>query len=321
MQTNSDAALISIIIPVYNKEKYLASCLESVVRQTYSDIEIVLIDDGSTDASGAICDDWAAADSRIKVVHTVNSGVSAARNLGLELATGSFITFVDADDTMTRDAIDTMYRGIVADNLDVWISYLDEDLWRQCAGSYSKYLLNKRKVAIWGCIFRSEIARTACFPEALSNSEDFVYLYLISRVTNNVSGNPVYEQNIYRYNPSVEQSLCKQVSIERVNSTLDSIAIVGSHTPSALTVDFELYAFNMYLYVLSNCPQKKNCPDGSLHVGKKELGKYLRKHFRQWMRCSSRRSNTDVAKALCCSLFPSAYSAIVSAVKGVGNGK
>lgn len=299
----------------------MASCLESIVQQTYSYIEIVLIDDGSTDASGTICDDWAAVDPRVKVAHTDNRGVSAARNLGLKLATGSFITFVDADDTMALDAVETMYRGIAADDLDVWTSYLDEALWRQSGGIFSKYLLNKRKVAIWGCIFRSEIAKMASFPEALSNSEDFVYLYLISRKTNKVSGNYDYGQNVYRYNPFVEESLCKQVSAERVNSTLHSLEMVRNNTPDTLMADFELYAFYMYLYVLSNCPQKKDCPDDSLLVDKKELGKYLRKHFRQWMKCSSRRSSTDVAKALCCSFFPSAYSTIVSAVKGMSNGK
>lgn len=91
---------LSIIIPVYNVEKYLSKCLNSILRQTYQDYEIILIDDGSSDSSGIICDWYADKDSRIKVVHQPNKGVSCARNAGLELSKGEFITFIDADDEL-----------------------------------------------------------------------------------------------------------------------------------------------------------------------------------------------------------------------------
>lgn len=90
--------MISIIVPIYNVEKYLRCCLDSILAQTYSDFELLLIDDGSADDSGRICEEYASTDSRIKVYHKINGGVSSARNLGLEKARGEWITFVDSDD-------------------------------------------------------------------------------------------------------------------------------------------------------------------------------------------------------------------------------
>ena len=99
-------ALISVIVPVYNVEQYLTKCLESIVSQTYTNLEILLIDDGSTDGSGEICDRFASKDSRISVIHKANGGVSTARNLGMELCTGEYIMFVDADDYLSKNAIE-----------------------------------------------------------------------------------------------------------------------------------------------------------------------------------------------------------------------
>ena len=89
---------ISVIVPVYNAEKYLHRCIDSILSQTFTDFELLLIDDGSKDGSGAICDEYAAKDNRVRVFHKENGGVSSARNLGLDNACGEWVTFVDADD-------------------------------------------------------------------------------------------------------------------------------------------------------------------------------------------------------------------------------
>ena len=94
---------ISVIVPVYNVEQYLSRCMNSIINQSYSDIEIILIDDGSTDSSGQICDDYARSDNRIKVIHKKNGGLSDARNVGLDVACGEFIAFVDSDDFIHKD--------------------------------------------------------------------------------------------------------------------------------------------------------------------------------------------------------------------------
>lgn len=102
---------ISVIIPVYNVETYLRSCIDSILAQTLRDLEVLLIDDGSTDSSGAICDFYAGKDSRVKTVHTKNAGAASARNKGLSLATGSFVAFVDSDDWIDPDMYETMAKA------------------------------------------------------------------------------------------------------------------------------------------------------------------------------------------------------------------
>lgn len=111
--------LISVIIPVYNVEPYLKKCLDSVVAQTYKEIEIILVDDGSTDGSGLICDEYAARDKRIKVIHKQNGGLSDARNVGLERCGGRYVTFIDSDDyvanaTNTTIAITVLLLSLVS---------------------------------------------------------------------------------------------------------------------------------------------------------------------------------------------------------------
>lgn len=98
--------LVTVVVPVYNVQKYLRNCLDSVVTQTYEPIEVILVDDGSTDQSGKICDEYADRDSRIRVFHTENKGVSAARNLGIEKAGGDYVVFVDADDGIHRQLLE-----------------------------------------------------------------------------------------------------------------------------------------------------------------------------------------------------------------------
>ncbi len=102
--------MVSVIIPVYNVQDYLARCVDSVLAQTHSDLEIILVDDGSTDASGEMCDRYAARDSRIKVIHKDNGGLSSARNAALDVMTGNYVTFVDSDDFIHPDYVLTFMR-------------------------------------------------------------------------------------------------------------------------------------------------------------------------------------------------------------------
>ena len=120
------ADLISVIIPVYNVAAYLSACIESILSQNYSALEIILIDDGSTDESGEICDEYAKRDSRINVIHQTNAGAAAAKNTGLKAATGTYLSFVDSDDFLESDAYSHMIRIIQEQNADiVQCSYRD----------------------------------------------------------------------------------------------------------------------------------------------------------------------------------------------------
>ena len=95
--------LISVIVPVYNCEKYIEICIRSVLQQTYTNLELILVDDGSTDGSGKVCDQYVDQDTRVKVIHKENGGVSSARNRGIENAVGDWYSFVDADDFIDKD--------------------------------------------------------------------------------------------------------------------------------------------------------------------------------------------------------------------------
>lgn len=106
--------LITVIVPVYNVEKYLRRCLDSIIRQTYQNLEILCIDDGSIDNSGEICEQYAARDARIKVIHQENQGLSTARNKGLDAATGEYLAFVDSDDYIAADVLEQLYQGAVS---------------------------------------------------------------------------------------------------------------------------------------------------------------------------------------------------------------
>lgn len=109
--------LVSVIIPVYNVEKYIYKCLDSIVKQTYNTIEIILVDDGSTDSSGRICDEYAKKDSRIRVIHKENGGLGSARNAGLDVAIGKYILFIDSDDWVDENYVESLLCYKTNDNI------------------------------------------------------------------------------------------------------------------------------------------------------------------------------------------------------------
>ena len=109
-EKDGNPTLISVIIPVYNVGEYLAACVDSVLAQSHRDLEIILVDDGSTDGSGELCDEYARKEARVRVLHKENGGLSSARNVGIPLATGGYITFVDSDDVLLPDALEYLYR-------------------------------------------------------------------------------------------------------------------------------------------------------------------------------------------------------------------
>lgn len=121
LNTPDALPLVSVIIPVYNVEAYLRECIDSVIGQTYTNLEILLIDDGSPDGCGAICDEYALADPRIKVIHQQNGGLSAARNTGLDHACGEFICVIDSDDFIDANMIEILSDRLIRDNADLVI--------------------------------------------------------------------------------------------------------------------------------------------------------------------------------------------------------
>lgn len=139
--------LISVIVPVYNVEKYIYRCIDSISNQSYSNIEIILVDDGSSDSSGLICDEYALNDKRIKVIHKENGGLGYARNSGLDCATGKYVTFIDSDDYVEQDMIENLYNDLTIAKADT------------CIGGYQRVFHNKTivyKNSLSGEVFEND---------------------------------------------------------------------------------------------------------------------------------------------------------------------
>lgn len=182
--------MISVIIPVYKVEPYLRKCVDSVLAQTYTNLEVILVDDGSSDNCPAICDEYAVKDSRIKVIHQKNAGVSAARNAGLDAATGTYIGFVDSDDWIEPDMYETMVRTLQKTNSDIACI----DVVREREGTHStvnkanKVTVLSQKEAlmslygdgcigctVWSYLIKSTVCAGLRFACDISVAEDFLF--------------------------------------------------------------------------------------------------------------------------------------------------
>ena len=128
---------ISVIIPVYNDEKYLAQCLDSVLRQTYSNLEIILVDDGSTDSTPELCEKYREKYANIRILHKKNGGVGSSRNAGLEMATGEYVLFVDHDDLLSETHIEELYKLLKKNDADIAV------------GNFNHFIEEKRAYGIW----------------------------------------------------------------------------------------------------------------------------------------------------------------------------
>lgn len=180
--------VISIIIPIYNAEKSIEKCLDSINSQTYTNWEAIIIDDGSSDKSGIICDEYTIKDARFKVTHTKNVGASSARNKGIELATGDWITFIDADDYVDKEYLEVLTSNITSDNKTLIIQGLKEVT---NIGS----IIKKNE-------FENEILSNAYIKKAFNEKEIFKYGYTVAKLYNRQTIN---EQRI-RFNEAISYS-------------------------------------------------------------------------------------------------------------------
>lgn len=180
--------MISIIVPVYNISKYLPRCIDSILGQTFTDFELLLIDDGSKDNSGKICDEYAVKDSRVRVFHKKNGGVSSARNLGLENAKGDYVMFVDSDDYMLPTMCELMLQTIENKNADLVVCGTTETgggFWRpRFDEDFSKEQLKERFISLlhtellsppWNKIYKKEKIGNLRFREEVSFGEDLLF--------------------------------------------------------------------------------------------------------------------------------------------------
>ena len=185
--------LVSVIVPVYNVEQYLEKCIESICSQTFTRLEIILVDDGSTDHSSRICDEWAHKDVRIRVLHKENGGLSDARNAGIEIATGGWYMFVDSDDTITPDTIERMYGAATSHDCEMAVCNMvriyDD-------GTTESFYNPVNELTIWveqqrfetlkqpsvcNKLFRVDLFQNVWFPKGKFYEDTFVYHILAYR--------------------------------------------------------------------------------------------------------------------------------------------
>lgn len=198
--------LISVVIPIFNVEKNLDDCIKSVINQTYKDIEIILVDDGSKDNSGKICDKYAIRDKRIKVIHKKNEGVAIARNMGVKEANGKYITFIDADDYVEEDYIKILYELCKDTDISI-VGTIDEDtnkkeisrskiMKKKITGKEAiKQMLFTNRFFGWTCwtkMYKLDIIKNVRFKERVKIAEDVQFMYDILKQANIVNVDTSY---------------------------------------------------------------------------------------------------------------------------------
>lgn len=258
---------ISIIVPVYNVEKYIRRCIESLIAQTFESIEVLLIDDGSKDSSGAICDEYALKDARVKVIHKKNGGVSSARNVGLDHATGTYIMFCDSDDYVAPTWCEKLYNSMIKCGFYCACGYaivdsqsrmnLEEKAPRfnctGCISTDSEHLLFLYNYGffrmIWNAIFKLSIIKTygIRFREEYSRCEDtlFAIEYLLTK-----EGSIDYiEEKLYFYTRGTADSLTKQIPHNYWNGELSWLRKIRT-LMNAYDIDFISYSNKYYSQVL-----------------------------------------------------------------------
>lgn len=183
--------LVSVIIPIYNVEKYLDRCIKTIIEQKYNNLEIILVDDGSPDNCGKICDDWAKKDNRIKVIHKKNGGVSSARNTGLDIATGEYISFIDPDDIIHPNYYDILISQVGnADCIICSYKKFSNEIEFENRYIYTTETMNSIEAikkgffknpdifyVVWNKIIKSDIAKMQRFNETMKNGEDSLFAY------------------------------------------------------------------------------------------------------------------------------------------------
>lgn len=184
--------MISVVIPVYNVEKYLDDCISSIVNQTFHDLEIIIVDDGSTDSSGTICDQWGMLDCRIRVIHKKNGGLSSARNEGIENATGQYIIFIDSDDIIHQDMLKDLHTCFEKNDCIqiACCGYLEVHSKTEIPSELKKVNSNlfsgpeaalhmldpqeRLNVVAWNKLYRRSLFKTIRFPDGYNHEDMYV---------------------------------------------------------------------------------------------------------------------------------------------------
>lgn len=237
--------LISIIVPIYNVEKYLDKCIDSIVNQTYKNLEIILVNDGSKDKSGDICNEWKSKDRRIKVIHKENTGAGDSRNIALDIAKGDYISFVDSDDYLSYDMY-TVMMSFFDKDIDIvecdYISTIDENIqFQQITFKKKVYSTQEAlvenindsifKQVIWNKIYKKRVINKVRFPTDKKIDDEFFTYKVISNAKKLVHTNA----KLYAYriqNDSVMHSLNINNRFQGIEAKLERQEFLKSNYPA-----------------------------------------------------------------------------------------
>lgn len=254
--------LISIIIPVYNNAKYLKECLDSVLSQTYTKLQVIAIDDGSTDKSGMILDQYALNDSRIEVFHNQNQGVSATRNFGLKQATGDFITFVDSDDLLEVDMYENLMDQFFKNDVEIvhcgykrirldGTSILVQGTNRIYEFSQTEGMLHFIKGdmftgALWNKIYKSSILKNIYFDEPIKINEDVLFnFYAFQKAKKTIFVDKTFYHYYERENASTKR-------IQNLKKASDCRVVAETIYNASIGEDYEVVARSKYIMSVMN---------------------------------------------------------------------
>lgn len=315
--------MISVIVPVYNVEKYLNNCVESIVNQTYKDLEIILVDDGSPDNCPAMCDEWAKKDSRIRVIHKENGGLSSARNAGLEAANGDYIAFVDSDDSIDLFTYDSMMKSIMESKADLSLckcqfvktksdiivyngisSYTvlnNDELWEEVFGRLNNSACNK--------IYKLDLINKLRFDENLLHGEDLIFNI---QYINNCKIGAIVEGRFYHYysrEGSITKSVFNSNKYKEILSKDTAKQLVEKLNPKYMDVA-NRYCFRSRLNVLRSIYLSKTQNDNNDIV--RECKEYLKANYHK-VKCNLRK--TDFIEYILVSYFKNVYILYLNFIK------
>lgn len=276
---------ISVIVPVYNVEQYLSSCLDSIINQYFSDIEIILVDDGSKDRSGKICDEYAQKDKRIKVIHKQNGGLSDARNTGLRVASSELVGFVDSDDKIDLDYYQKLYSAIREDGSDIAVAAIQHFTEQttlyfrsvdRCQVYYKyeamKELLISQHISNSVCnkLFKKCLFEEICFPVGKLYEDEYVTYKIFDRArTISMLNNTCYH---YRFNDtSITHAKFTEKELDRVYASLEKISFCHTKYPK-----LERYA---RCYLVYDCISALSKMDGYNNKYDKLIKNNIRKNI------------------------------------------
>lgn len=279
--------LISVVLPIYNVENYIEKCIESILNQTYSNIEIILVDDGSPDSCPEMCDEYAKKDKRVRVVHKENGGLSDARNAGIKVASGEYITFVDSDDYVDRDYIEFLYNTIEKENADIAIGahrvLYDSGKIIEKA-THENSILEPKEVlerilyddgidlSAWGKLYKMSLFEDIKFPKGRL-FEDSATTYMLIDKAKKIAINSESKYNYIIRKDSISNAKFSPKKMDLITSTKEMTEYVKNKYP-----DLEKAANRRLIYAyLSTLSQLAKCKE-KYPKEEKELITYIKKH-------------------------------------------